>query len=540
MDESPIKVFLSYSRKDDALREEFSAHLSSLTNQNLIEPWHDRKIDAGTEWAKEIDQNLEEAEIIVLLVSADFINSRYCYSNEMKQALAKHAAKTAQVIPVIIRTCDWQSSLLGVLQAIPRDGRAVASGRDQYGRDTPWLQVVQEIGDAAKQIRARRMAEFRMQQQAEAVRRFRSEVEEAYHDGGFSPAAQGFLQKQWQGLGLDAAVAQEILHTIPANLTEYSQILTDELAGRQELQPAQQKYLLKLQKSLEISEAKAEELSQYVLAKPALEQVATVEKSENSPKSPIILSDQQQSAQFLLEDLGNQVSLEMVHIPGGSFLMGSLPGKGEGYERPQHRVTVPGFWMGKYPVTQAQWRSIAALPPEQIELDASPSRFKGDNKPVDQVSWLQAIEFYQRLSKKTGNQYRLPSEAEWEYACRSGTTTDFCFGDTLTPEMANHNGAVGETTAVGIYLPNAFGLYDMHGNVWEWCQDDWHDSYQEAPIDGSVWADDSNPVNFPKILRGGSLFLNPNSCCSAYRGGGNSVNYLDSVGFRVVYAPART
>jgi TIR domain len=123
MDESPIKVFLSYARKDDALREEFSAHLSSLTNQNLIEPWHDRKIDAGTEWAKEIDQNLEQAEIIVLLVSADSINSRYCYSNEMQQALVRHAAKTAQVIPVIIRTCDWQSSPLGVLQAIPRDGR---------------------------------------------------------------------------------------------------------------------------------------------------------------------------------------------------------------------------------------------------------------------------------------------------------------------------------------------------------------------------------------------------------------------------------
>jgi hypothetical protein len=299
----------------------------------------------------------------------------------------------------------------------PRDGRAVASDRDRYARDTPWLQVVQEIGDAARQIRERRIAELRMQQQAEAVRRFRSEVEEAYHDGGFSPAAQGFLQKQWQDLGLDAAVAQEILHTIPANLTEYSQILKDELAGRQELPPAQQKYLLKLQKSLEISEAKAEELMQYVLAKQALEPVAAVEQSKKISKSPIIVSDQRQLLQSLREDLGNQVSLEMVRIPGGSFSMGSMLGKGQDCERPQHRVTVPGFWMGKYPVTQAQWRSIAALPPEQIELDASPSRFKGDNRPVERVSWLQAIEFCQRLFKKTGNRYRLPSEAEWEYAC---------------------------------------------------------------------------------------------------------------------------
>jgi formylglycine-generating enzyme required for sulfatase activity len=537
MDESPIKVFLSYARKDDALREEFSAHLSSLTNQNLIEPWHDRKIDAGTEWAKEIDQNLEQAEIIVLLVSADFINSRYCYSNEMTQALARHAAKTAQVIPVIIRTCDWQSSPLGVLQAIPRDGRAVASARDQYGRDTPWLQVVQEIGDAAKQIRERRMAELRMQQQVEAVQRFRSEVEEAYHDGGFSPAAQGFLQKQWQGLGLDAAVAQEILQTMPANLTEYCQILKDELAGKQELHPAQQKYLLKLQKSLEISEAKAEELMQYVLAKQALEQVAAVEKSKNIPKSPIIVSDQQQPPQFLLEDLGNQVSLEMVRIPGGSFLMGSLLDKGKNNERPQHRVTVPGFWMGKYPVTQAQWRSIAALPPEQMELNASPSYFKGDNRPVEQVSWRQAIEFCQRLSKKTGNQYRLPSEAEWEYACRSGSTTDFCFGDTLTPEMANHSLIVGETTAVDIYSPNAFCLFDMHGNVCEWCQDHWTNS--GASTDGFAWINDSNSLDGLRVLRGGSWIDKPRNCRSASRGS-NLPDFCDcNIGFRV-FSRART
>jgi formylglycine-generating enzyme required for sulfatase activity len=341
-------------------------------------------------------------------------------------------------------------------------------------------------------------------------------------------------------LGLDAAVAQEILQTMPANLTKYSQILKDELAGQQELQPVQQKYLLKLQKSLEISEAKAEELMQYVLAKQALEQAAAIEKSKKISKSPIIVSDQQQPSQFLLEDLGNQVALEMVLIPGGSFLMGSLPGKGKDNERPQHRVTVPGFWMGKYPVTQAQWRSIAALPSEQIELDASPSHFKGDNRPVEQVSWLQAIEFCQRLSKKTGNRYRLPSEAEWEYACRSGTTTDFCFGDTLTSEMANHHIAVEETTAVGIYLPNAFGLYDMHGNVWEWCQDDWHNSYQGAPIDGSAWIDDSNPVRHRKILRGGSWIDNPDFCRSAFQ----FMNFPDDgeldMGFRVVYAPART
>ena len=164
--------------------------------------------------------------------------------------------------------------------------------------------------------------------------------------------------------------------------------------------------------------------------------------------------------------------------------------------------------MSKYPITQEQWRSVAGLPQVKRELKLDPSRFKGDILPVEQVSWLDALEFCRRLSNQAGREYRLPSESEWEYACRAGTTTPFHYGETITTELVNYNGEYpycdapkGEnrkkTTPVGQFPANAFGLYDMHGNVWEWCADDWHDSYEGAPKDGSVWIKDIKNYEAP-------------------------------------------
>jgi formylglycine-generating enzyme required for sulfatase activity len=244
----------------------------------------------------------------------------------------------------------------------------------------------------------------------------------------------------------------------------------------------------------------------------------------------------------------------MVLIPGGSFLMGSPEDELErsDNESPQHSVTIQPFCMGKYPVTQAQWRAVAALPQVNRELDPEPRISKGENRPVGPVHLYEAVEFCDRLSQKTGRQYRLPSEAEWEYACRAGTTTPFHFGETITPELANYNGQYTygagvkgdyreETTPVGSFgVANAFGLYDMHGNVWEWCADQWHENYEGAPTDGRAWLDENDNDNQERVLRGGSWDSNPSNCRSAYR------NYYDAgvrnnyLGFRVVCAAART
>ncbi len=210
------------------------------------------------------------------------------------------------------------------------------------------------------------------------------------------------------------------------------------------------------------------------------------------------------SAKYFVEDLGNGVTLEMVQIPGGKFLMGSPEGE-EGRndnEGPQHEVTVPGFFMGKYVVTQAQYQTI---------MGNNPARFQGENRPVENVSWNDAVEFCKRLSEKTGRTYRLPSEAEWEYAARAGTTTPFYFGETITTDLANYDGNYtyasapkGEyreqTTDVGKFLPNSFGLYDMCGNVFEWCLDKYHNNYGQAPKDGSAWLEGNNNR---RLLRGG-------------------------------------
>ncbi|MBU6230591.1 MAG: formylglycine-generating enzyme family protein, partial [Cyanobacteria bacterium REEB459] len=189
------------------------------------------------------------------------------------------------------------------------------------------------------------------------------------------------------------------------------------------------------------------------------------------------INRKQASAPYQTLDLGQGVTLEMVLVPGGSFMMGS-PTKEvdrKSDEGPQHQVTVAEFWMGKYPVTQAQYQAI---------MGNNPARFKGDNRPVEQVNWHEAMEFCDRLSKKLGQPYTLPSESQWEYACRAGTTTPFHFGETITPDLANYDGNYPygsepeetfreATTEVGNFPPNGFGLYDMHGNVLEWCQDWW-------------------------------------------------------------------
>ncbi|TVQ61810.1 MAG: serine/threonine protein kinase [Spirulina sp. DLM2.Bin59] len=257
------------------------------------------------------------------------------------------------------------------------------------------------------------------------------------------------------------------------------------------------------------------------------------------------------------------LNLEMVMIPAGEFMMGSPENevgrsKDEG---PQHRVIVPEFAMGRTAITQAQWQIVAQLPQVVRSLTADPAHFKGKTNPVETVSWEDCIEFCLRLSEATGKLYRLPSEAEWEYACRAGTTTPFHFGPTLSPQVANYNGDYtygqgkkGEyrqkTVQVGsLNAPNPWGLHEMHGNVWEWCLDDWHGNYQGAPTDGRAWTDNddhsqnnkdwlkgllNNKSTSGKLLRGGSWGSYPKYCRSARRSYDTRDDKYYGIGFRVV------
>jgi len=280
---------------------------------------------------------------------------------------------------------------------------------------------------------------------------------------------------------------------------------------------------------------------------------------EVNAKGEQIKKESKQS-QYFSQDLGNDITLEMVAIPGGTFTMGTEDEEIErlvkkfdwqyfSREKPQHQVTLPSFYMGKYPITQAQWQAIAATAKIDIDLETNPSNFTGNELPVERVTWYQATEFCKRLSRETKQEYRLPSEAEWEYACRAGTTTPFYFGETITGKLANYDASNTyadepkgeyrkETTPVGQFPPNAFGLYDMHGNVWEWCADTWHDNYDGAPTDGSVWTKNGNDNRSP--LRGGSWYSYPHYCRSAYRGNSSRRDDFNNYGFRVVCGARRT
>jgi formylglycine-generating enzyme required for sulfatase activity len=233
------------------------------------------------------------------------------------------------------------------------------------------------------------------------------------------------------------------------------------------------------------------------------------------------------------EELDGGVTLEMVAVPGGMFSMGSPPHGGYEDERPQHPVSIRPFFLGRFLVTQRQWL--------EVMHNKLPCRFPNPDRPLERVSWKDARQFCKRLERLTGRPYRLPSEAEWEYACRAHTATPFHFGATITTDLANYVGEhlfAGEpkgiyrhgTTPPGSFPPNAFGLYDMHGNLWEWCADAWHEDYTGAPLDGSAW---EAREAAHRVVRGGSWHETPNHCRSAVRLKFDPAEREDFIGFRV-------
>lgn len=255
-------------------------------------------------------------------------------------------------------------------------------------------------------------------------------------------------------------------------------------------------------------------------------------------------------------------NLDIAHIPSGRYLMGTSREEIEqlintypayirsyarvwlNWEHPQHEAPVERFWLGKYPVTAKQWRDVATyLPPETCHLTPSPNGDLSEDLPVTLISWEEAVEFCHRLSRYTQKTCRLPSEAEWEYACRSGTPTPFNFIVQLSTEQVNYSGlwpresdssygppsrGVANVGTVG--GANAFGLHDMHGNVWEWCADAWHESYAGAPQSGSVWEDLYDAL---RVMRGGSYLSFGSSCRSASRASSLCFERFKDVGFRV-------
>ena len=254
----------------------------------------------------------------------------------------------------------------------------------------------------------------------------------------------------------------------------------------------------------------------------------------------------QHISQYYIIFLDSSIKLKMVFIPGGTFFIGSpeLEFNHQNSEEPQTQILVPPFFMGKYPVTIAQWLFVARLPQIDCYLSPRPSEFKGSRLPVESISWHEAVEFCRRLSKFTGSFFRLPSEAEWEYACRAGTISPFNCGETITTDFANYDGKypyhncprcgiyLGQTTDVGTFPPNAFGLHDMHGNVQEWCLDNWHSNHKDISTVAQP------RVSFDslafKVTRGGDWYHGASRVRSSSRTPLPPDSRYNYLGFRVV------
>lgn len=398
--------------------------------------------------------------------------------------------------------------------------------------------------------------------------KYRKQVERLNRAGRFTIPARRLLNSLRLTLNLDSDVAdaieaevQQPYREYQRKLEEYEATLVETIKSEPTLSETTLNDLRDYQQHLGLRDEDVAPIEVRIIAqpKPPLLPEPIKQNQANQFEFDIVtvniqgqtINSSKGRAEFFTENLGNGVVVEMVAIPGGKFLMGSPESEPErtGDESPQHTVTVQPFFMGKFPVTQSQWKAVASLPKFNIDLDPDPSNFKGANRPVEMVSWDDAIEFCARLSKKTEKTYRLPSEAECEYACRGETTTPFYFGETITTDLANYNGNYtygsapkGEyrkqTTEVGTFPANFFGLFDMHGNIWEWCQDEWHKNYNGAPKDGSAWLVDNDNQN--RLLRGGSWGNDPRSCRSACRIFYARVNRDFIVGFRVVLVRGST
>ncbi|MCB0192819.1 MAG: SUMF1/EgtB/PvdO family nonheme iron enzyme [Anaerolineae bacterium] len=431
----PITIFFAYARADQALRDELDKHLAFLRRSKLIKGWYDGDISAGEDWQQAIHQNLHTADIILLLVSPDFIASDYCYDVEMKKAMARHEAGEAVVIPVILRPCIWEDAPFGKLQALPQDAKPIIF----------W----------------------------------------SHRDQGFHDVARS--------LRLVVRQLQDSRNAPPPPPVPTEQSVVDPPA-------------------------------------PALSSPNLVQTGDNQAK-------------IVIPHLNFE--LDLIRIPAGEFLMGSDPKKDSqayGGEQPQHRLHLPDYFIGQYPVTNAQFAAFVTATGYKAASKWADSKYPmgGDNHPANYVSWDDTVAFCRWLSQEGGRTVRLPTEAEWEKAARGTDGRLYPWGNALPTEaMCNFDGKVGQTTPVGKYYPQGdspYGCVDMSGNVWEWCSTLWQEKAYPFQVQ-EEWTEAYLKREGSRVLRGGSWDDSERLVRCAYRSRVTMYDRGYDVGVRVAVSP---
>jgi formylglycine-generating enzyme required for sulfatase activity len=467
------QLFISYSHVDRQWVERLQTMIRPLVRSHGLRLWDDSQIPPGAKWREEIETALAAAKVALLLVSSDFLASEFVTNSELPQLLAAAEEEGLRILWVPLRPSLVRRTPIGAYQALGDPGRPLA-------RMDP---VEQE----------------------EALVEIALAIEKALAPRQDSPPGAGAkTQGDSAGRPRQAAAPRSGTSDFPSSERQAAAAARSGAAQPEAVEPPDA--TIPLQRFPTSTCLLRQEGGRWSMERRSLQ------------------------VEGYREDLGGGVALTMVKIPAGSFRMGSPEDEPERFESegPQHEVTLGSFFLAQTPITQAQWRAVAGWQKLERDLNPDPSQFKGANRPVEQVSWFDALEFCRRLNQRTGQRYGLPSEAQWEYACRAGSTTPFHFGATLTPELANYkgnhvygNGPKGtyreQTIDVASFPANGWGLHDLHGNVWEWCEDHWHDSYNFAPGDDQPWLIPAAADYEPRLLRGGSWFNLPADCRSACR-----------------------
>jgi len=565
----PYKVFIIYAREDAPYLQELRGQLRPLEKAGRIKVWSDREIDPGVDWEREIIHNLDTADIILLMVSAAYYNSVYIHEKEIKYALQRHDKGEAKVLPIIVRPCYFTDDPdISRLQVLPTDGKPVTDKKYWHERDDAWLDVVAgvkrtlDLMDAAKKQTAiaqnvaaeqkkkeevRLLEEQRLEQQAAAdaitldaraaearaeqellVQRRKEQAAEqrladqkAWQDAvdvHDVPAYQAYVTRFPQGDMVREAQARikdlKRQHAAPIPWQRYASyggggvvvmMLIAWVSGM--FNPVQNDKPLAVAKPDTITLAKSDQFR--VDTSNPKELITTEKPKENIPSSTVKPS-------FIFDYI-------TAFVEGGTFKMGSPDNEvGRGIGECQHTVKVDTFNMGKYEVTQAQWKAV---------MGTNPSYFKNcADCPVENVSWNDVQKFIKELKAKTGKAYRLPTEAEWEFAARGGNKSggNIYAGANDVGSVAWYGGnAQSKTHQVGQKTPNELGLYDMGGNVTEWCQD----YYKAYPNFQGTWWERGDGE---RVTRGGSWIADAMYCRSANRGERGPSLRSQYLGFRLV------
>jgi len=513
-DKKTIKIFIAYSQKDRTELDALRTHATPLLRKGNIKIWFDGEIIPGEAWDAAIKANLHAADIILMLLSSHSLASDYFYEQEVKDALKRHEAGTARVVPVVLSACLWQETPLADLQGLPKGMKPINSW---LNREDAWHEVLLGVSSMIREIEKGILSDD--DPKAAAYPKKTSTAEAHAWEFALEDDNRAAYEKHLARFpeGVYATAARERLDAFDAD-----DILW-ELASDRGTEKAFQKYLEKYPEGIHASKA------QQKIAVFEQERQETARKKREEE-----IAERRRIDPFY--DL-------MIPIKGGTFEMGDTFGEGYENEKPVHKVTLSDFWLCKYPVTQGFWKAI-------MGKNNNPSSFKGDDLfPLEYVSWKDAQKFIAELNKKTGGQYRLPTEAEWEYAAREGgKKVRFGNGkDIANPTEMNFNAKedhkqpysiAGEfrakTTPVNQFKPNALGLYDMAGNVYDWCADWFSENYyQQCAAQGMVSNPQGPNTGDYRVLRGGEWDGFSRFCRAAYRSHFELTDRDDYIGFRV-------